>query len=660
MLDLSSRKVYGALKDEIDYIDRKLDDAMVQIWNPGGSYTFENLPAPSADTFRFAYVVTDDFTTTSDFVEGAGIDYPADTTVGVVNRGTDANPVYMYDVSTGAVFVDSEPTQGSTNAVASGGVYDDLQEIRLSVSQLSASKISKNNTPGLVKNDGSIDTEIQLTVEQLSASLLLKADKVSDAVEDNFAMLTDDGDLADSGHSDADYVHKTGDETISGDKTFTGIVESENITEIENAMSSMIKTTQAGNPVVIETEYAQNAKGFELLATATQEGSGIPSPDNVRPIVGFTEKNVERTGKNQLNLNGDYITRAIVPGVYTVQNDSITVVSGSPYSDAFCGFIIPTIIGRSYVISYTSTAYVRTLELDAPITSINTEYGIDILSGTAFTATKPYLLVNFTGSSSGRTYSNVQIELGTEATPYEPYTGTDYTISFGSTVYGVKVTEQGCVVTDASKTYAGDVSEDWTKYSSGSASAFAMYVTLDNFAGPANVTNIIANYLQTISGSETWGNFDSWISSLNGVENKIVTGIKSITTVEDWKTYLESNPLQVKYKLATPIPLPISPVTLALLAGTNVLTTDGDSIKVTYRDGVVATLDDVATKADEAYLAKVESGATASKAYSVNEFMLRSDGFYRVTQPIAQNASITASNTEKTTIGAVLTALLNA
>ena len=224
MLDLSSRKVYGALKDEIDYIDRKLDDAMVQIWNPGGSYTFENLPAPSADTFRFAYVVTDDFTTTSDFVEGAGIDYPADTTVGVVNRGTDANPVYMYDVSTGAVFVDSEPTQGSTNAVASGGVYDDLQEIRLSVSQLSASKISKNNTPGLVKNDGSIDTEIQLTVEQLSASLLLKADKVASATAGNFALLDSSGNLADSGHKDADYVHKTGNETISGNKHFTGDV----------------------------------------------------------------------------------------------------------------------------------------------------------------------------------------------------------------------------------------------------------------------------------------------------------------------------------------------------------------------------------------------------------------------------------------------------
>ena len=157
---------------------------------------------------------------------------------------------------------------------------------------------------------------------------------------------------------------------------------------------------------------------------------------------------------------------------------------------------------------------------------------------------------------------------------------------------------------------------------------------------------------------------DGYIASYNG---ETLPG----AWISDRDEYTGSNSpttgAEVVYELATPIPLTISPVTLALLAGTNVLTTDGDSIKVTYRDGVVATLDDVATletevdtKADEAYLAKVESGATASRAYSVNEFMVRSDGLYKVTANIASGASITSSNTTKVTVGEILTALLNA
>lgn len=64
------------------------------------------------------------------------------------------------------------------------------------------------------------------------------------------------------------------------------------------------------------------------------------------------------------------------------------------------------------------------------------------------------------------------------------------------------------------------------------------------------------------------------------------------------------------------------------------------------------------SKLDKSDVADIE-GDTASKAYSVNDFMLRADGLYKVTAPIASGASITSSNTTKTTIGAVLTALLN-
>ena len=158
---ITPKKVFGALKSEIDAVDRKLDDAIVGIYTPGGSYTFENLPALSADTLGKVYTVTDAFTTTSDFVEGAGVDYPAGTNVAVVNRGTDADPVYKYDATTGAILVDPAPTADSPNAVSSGGTY---------------------------------------------TALAGKADKVTSPTADNLASLDASGNLVDSGHKHSDYL----------------------------------------------------------------------------------------------------------------------------------------------------------------------------------------------------------------------------------------------------------------------------------------------------------------------------------------------------------------------------------------------------------------------------------------------------------------------
>ena len=117
------------------------------------------------------------------------------------------------------------------------------------------------------------------------------------------------------------------------------------------------------------------------------------------------------------------------------------------------------------------------------------------------------------------------------------------------------------------------------------------------------------------------------------------------------------------YELATPTTISFTPTVLELLDGTNVVSTNGEKVAVTYGRSLWQDIETLKTdtegKLDKSDVADVE-GDTASRAYSVNEFMLRSDGFYRVTQPIAQNASITASNTTKTTVGEVLTALLNA
>lgn len=53
-----------------------------------GTKTFATLPEPGAKTVGFVYNVSDAFTTTATFVEGAGNNYPAGTNVVIVNNAT--------------------------------------------------------------------------------------------------------------------------------------------------------------------------------------------------------------------------------------------------------------------------------------------------------------------------------------------------------------------------------------------------------------------------------------------------------------------------------------------------------------------------------------------------------------------------------------------
>lgn len=74
-----------------------------QIFQFAGNTTFANLPAANQNRVGFVYNVTDSFTTTSDFVEGAGHDYPAGTDVAIVNAGDSQTPSYKYNVYTGSL-----------------------------------------------------------------------------------------------------------------------------------------------------------------------------------------------------------------------------------------------------------------------------------------------------------------------------------------------------------------------------------------------------------------------------------------------------------------------------------------------------------------------------------------------------------------------------
>lgn len=105
-LNMGSNKISGvadAVNDNDAVNLKQLKAVQVGALKPSGSITFANLPALTATNVNNLYNITDAFTTTADFVEGAGKSYPAGTNVAIINTGTASSPVYKYDAYTGVI-----------------------------------------------------------------------------------------------------------------------------------------------------------------------------------------------------------------------------------------------------------------------------------------------------------------------------------------------------------------------------------------------------------------------------------------------------------------------------------------------------------------------------------------------------------------------------
>lgn len=95
---------------------KEIADGIGSIYKPAGSIAFESLPALSSDIQGNVYNITNDFTTTSDFVEGAGKSYPAGTNVVCIDTGSG---VYKWDVLAGIVDLSGYvPTSRTVNGKA--------------------------------------------------------------------------------------------------------------------------------------------------------------------------------------------------------------------------------------------------------------------------------------------------------------------------------------------------------------------------------------------------------------------------------------------------------------------------------------------------------------------------------------------------------------
>lgn len=80
-------------------VDSAIDSKISSVYTPKGSIAFASLPTAAEGLVGDVYNITDAFTTTAAFVEGAGQSYPAGTNVVCVKEGS----AYKWDVLAGFI-----------------------------------------------------------------------------------------------------------------------------------------------------------------------------------------------------------------------------------------------------------------------------------------------------------------------------------------------------------------------------------------------------------------------------------------------------------------------------------------------------------------------------------------------------------------------------
>lgn len=194
---IAAETVVGALEELANSIS-SLPSAIV----PKGTKTFAQL-APATDlaaaNVGFMWNISDAFTTTSDFVEGAGVSIPAGANVYVANPSTG---VYKYDIFQ--------------------GMYD-LSGYALK-SEMAITDVSGDSTKKNIQLKSGLSQDVLVAHQDISG----KADKDTDAVEGNLAEFDANGNPVDSGIAADDVATKVASAT---EGNFAGLDSNGNIAD---------------------------------------------------------------------------------------------------------------------------------------------------------------------------------------------------------------------------------------------------------------------------------------------------------------------------------------------------------------------------------------------------------------------------------------------
>ena len=365
-----------------------------------------------------------------------------------------------------------------------------------------------------------------------------------------------------------------------------------------------------------------------------QEGSGDPSPENIRPISGWTGANVRAYGKNLFDKNS-ILTNTWIENMTGQTQSGATGYSTSDYMPVKGGtpIYIPT-KGSSRGAFYDK----RKNYISACAT--NGTYTIPAQDG--------YLRI--TCKDSDVDYNSYQIEYGTTPTSYEAYAGQSINIDWQSeagTVYGGTLdVVSGVLTVDMARVDLGELT-------------FSATNTANIFY--AGISDMRAGYSTKIV-CEAYKRYSAYYTGMpdKSVANNATYGYIYIkdTDYSDADTFMASlSGIYLAYEIKNPTTVQLTPTEVRTLLGLNNVWADTGDVEVQYRADTKLFIDGKRT--DWAKLiAPTEATYKATRAYTSGSLLIVGNQLYKATTAIANGATLTVgTNITATTLAEVIAAL---
>lgn len=405
-----------------------------------------------------------------------------------------------------------------------------------------------------------------------------------------------------------------------------------------------------------------------------QSGSGDPSPENVRPITGWTGCKLLKTGQNLL-YDIEY-TNGTTAGVqYTKLSDGSYLATGT-ITGKSARYLIGGYWGRTFkpgkyqvscdgvssngirlILAYVQRYGQSVKYID--ITTPNVKHAFEIEpTGYLYSA---YFRGETTETQVNTVLKPLLLLQKNAGSEWEPVQYTTYPITFpteAGTVYGgtLDVTN-GVLTVDMAMVDLGSLA--WSAVNeTNDTSAGGLASTLKKPSSNSKAANMICSAYQVVARNNI-----AEKTILANTGGAVVVRDSSYAGMTGAQVASALSGVQLVYELATPIEITITPTEVTTLLGTNNIWADCGDVTVTYGaylETLKASLDHTNGELDtlRACIAPIEDGATASQAYAAGAYFFRNRQFCTALTAISSGAAFTlGTNYQATTVAAALIAL---